>query len=164
MGRIMGAETFFFMYKTTLKRSLSLLFLLLFMLIVFPACRLQTGNTIKEICFASQCFDIEVARTKEERMKGLQFRKSLPKDAGMLFIFPKSQPHSFWMKDTFLALDIIWIDQDKRIVEIMTNILPCKTEQCPVYTPSKDALYVLELNSGRSLESGLKVGDQASFR
>jgi len=67
------------------------------------------------------------------------------------------------MKDTYIALDIVWIDQNKRIASITPNILPCKTEQCPVYTPNKDALYVLEVNAGVIIEMGLKVGDHATF-
>jgi len=96
-------------------------------------------------------------------MKGLQARQYLGNDRGMLFIFQENKKHSFWMKDTFIALDIVWIDRDKRIVTIMPNILPCETEQCPVYAPSKDSLYVLEVNSGVTIELGLKAGDHAIF-
>ena len=96
-------------------------------------------------------------------MKGLQARQHLGKDRGMLFVFQESKKHSFWMKDTFIALDIVWIDGEKRIVTIMPNILPCKTEKCPVYTPSKNALYVLEVNAGVTIELGLNVGDHAVF-
>ena len=96
-------------------------------------------------------------------MRGLQARQYLGKDRGMLFIFQKSKKHSFWMRDIFIALDIVWIDSNKRIVTIMPNITPCETEQCPVYIPSKDALYVLEVNSGVTIELGLKVGDHASL-
>ena len=93
----------------------------------------------------------------------MQTRQYLGKDRGMLFIFQESKKHSFWMKDTFIALDLVWIDGDKRIVTIIPNILPCKTEKCPVYSPSKSALYVLEVNAGVTIELGLKVGDHAVF-
>jgi len=107
---------------------------------------------------------MEVAQTPEERGRGLQDRKSLGKDEGMLFVFEKSQRQSFWMKDTYILLDIIWMDRNKNIVFLIPNILPCETEQCPVYTPDKDAFYVLEVNAGVSIELGLGVGDQAVFR
>jgi len=96
-------------------------------------------------------------------MKGLQARRNLSEDRGMLFIFQESKKHSFWMKDTFIALDLVWIDVNKRIVTIMPNILPCETEKCPVYTPNKKALYVLEVSAGITIELGLKVGDHAVF-
>jgi hypothetical protein len=96
-------------------------------------------------------------------MKGFQNRKFLSQDRGMLFIFPNTKKHSFWMKDTLIALDIIWIDDNKRVVTIMPGVLPCETEQCPVYAPSKDARYVLEVNSGVAFELGVKEGDHVFF-
>jgi len=144
------------------RRLLSACTAILF-IVYFSACSLQTKNCSDQICFADGCIHIEIARTPQERAKGLQNRRHLSKDRGMLFIFPKSEKHHFWMKDTFIALDIVWIDESKRIVTIISNILPCETEQCPVYTPSKDALYVLEVNSGVTIELGLKVGDHAIF-
>lgn len=140
----------------------SLVFLLLLM--AFPACSASSRNVPKQVCFSGQCVNVEVARTQEERTRGLQDRQSLGKDKGMLFIFQKSQKQNFWMKDTFISLDIVWMDRNKKIVFIIPNILPCKTEKCPVYKPEKDALYVLEVNAGATIELGLKVGDQAVFR
>ena len=67
------------------------------------------------------------------------------------------------MKDTFIPLDIIWIDRNKRIVTVVSDVLPCEIEQCPVYAPDNDALYVLEVNAGVAIELGLKGGDQAVF-
>jgi len=145
-----------------LGRLLILCILPLF-IIHFSACSSQTKDLSDQICFADGCIYIEVVRTQEERAKGLQNRQYLSRDRGMLFIFPKSKKHSFWMKDTHIALDIVWIDQNKRIVTIMPNILPCETEQCPVYKPDEDALYVLEVNADVTIELGLRVGDHAIF-
>ena len=139
------------------------LWTLLFFAFCLSSCSSPVKDFSDQICFSDGCIQIEIARTREERMKGLQDRRNLDKDRGMLFIFEKSKKHSFWMKDTFIGLDIVWIDGDKCIVTIMPNILPCETEQCPVYTPSKDARYVLEVNSGVAIELGLKVGDHAIF-
>jgi hypothetical protein len=119
---------------------------------------------IKEVCFYDRCITADVARTAEERMKGLQFRASLGRDEGMLFVFPSSQRQSFWMKDTLIPLDIIWMDGNRRIVFLMPHVPPCETEKCPVYTPDADASYVLEINAGAAAEMGLSVGDQAVFR
>lgn len=127
------------------------------------ACSSQTKNLSEKICFANGCIHIEIAQTQEERTKGLQARKYLGKDSGMLFIFSQSKKYNFWMKNTFIPLDIIWIDHNKRIATIMSDVLPCETERCPVYAPEKEALYVLEVNAGVAIELGLKGGDQAVF-
>jgi len=131
--------------------------------VCFSSCSSPAKDPLDQICFSDGCIQIEVAQTQEERMKGLQARQNLSKNRGMLFIFQESKKHSFWMKDTFIALDIVWIDVNKRIVTIMPNILPCETEKCLVYTPRKKALYVLEVNAGVTIELGLKVGDHAIF-
>ena len=144
-------------------RRLLILRVLFPLIVCVSSCSPQTKNLSDKICFADGCVYVEVVRTPEERAKGFQARRHLDKDKGMLFIFPKSDKYSFWMKDTLIALDIVWINQNKRIVTIMPGILPCKTEQCPVYAPGKDALYVLEVNSGVTIELGLKVGDHVFF-
>ena len=142
-----------------------MLLLSLVSLVFFHGCSRQSSSTDSPdtVCFNNKCFIVEVARTKSELMRGLQLRDSLDKDKGMLFIFPSTQRQSFWMKDTFIPLDIIWLDRRKKIVFIIPNILPCETERCPVYTPDSDASYVLEVNAGVAAEFGLRVGDQAVF-
>lgn len=132
-------------------------------MLFLPACSYREGGDPEQVCFAERCIRVEVAGTPEERARGLQFRESLGKNEGMLFIFPESRRQSFWMKDTSIPLDIIWMDRDKRVVFVIPNILPCATEHCPVYTPDTDALYVLEVNAGVTAEWGLRVGDQARF-
>jgi len=87
------------------------------------------------------------------------FRKELPRGTGMLFVFDAPDYHSFWMKNTLIKLDIIWIDATKHIVDIHTEVEPCRTEPCAVYTPNSGALYVLEVPSGFSREHGLEAGD-----
>lgn len=131
------------------------------------SCRREAARipptAIKDLCVENQCFEIEIAQTPEERVRGLQNRTSLPEGRGMLFIFTESGKHSFWMKDTLISLDLIWIDAQKRIAAIVPNVLPCETEHCPVYAPDRDALYVLEINAGLTAEKGIKVGDQVIF-
>lgn len=150
-------------YKNYWTISASCLFVSCFFFIFLPACSSQTGGGAEDVCFYDHCIKVEVVRTQEERGRGLQFRKSLGRDEGMLFVFPSSQRQSFWMKDTFIPLDIIWIDRHKRVVFIIPNVLPCETEKCPVYTPDTAANYVLEVNAGVTVELGLRVGDQVSF-
>ena len=69
-----------------------------------------------------KCINVEVVQKEEELHRGLQFRKSLDLDGGMLFIFQKSGPYAFWMKDTLIPLDIIWMDDARRIVHIEHNV------------------------------------------
>lgn len=91
------------------------------------------------------CFDIEIADNSELRAKWLMFREYLPKDEWMLFVFDKEWIYSFRMKNTLIPLAWIWINEDMNIVDIIP-MDPCKTEDCPSYTPNKKAMYVLEIN------------------
>jgi uncharacterized membrane protein (UPF0127 family) len=111
-------------------------------------------------CFSGKCFSLEVARTPEERQYGLMNRENLDPDKGMIFVFDKEGVYPFWMKNTKIPLDIIWINRDKVIVYISRNTPPCKTDPCPNYDPEKNALYVIELNGGTAEEMGLIAGDR----
>lgn len=117
-----------------------------------------------QVCFGNRCFDVEVAEKPQALTRGLQFRSSLPENSGMLFVFPRSDVYKFWMKDTLIPLDMIWIDAEKRIVEIVHNALPCKEDPCPNYGSGFFAAYVLEVNAGQAGRFGLKAGDQVKFR
>ncbi len=116
------------------------------------------------VCFSGTCFRVELAVTQPERSQGLMHRESLPADAGMLFIFGAERPYSFWMKNTLIPLDIIWLDYSRRVIHIEPDVPPCKADPCPSYGPEANALYVLELNAGKAREAGIKPGDTAEFR
>jgi len=120
-------------------------------------------NNKDQICINNNCFDIEIAQTEEEREKGLMYRSSLQLNQGMLFIFENEDKHSFWMKNTLIPLDIIWISKDGEIVYIEKSAPPCDSDSCAVYKSNKKALYVLEINSGKSEEFNIKIGDKISF-
>lgn len=107
-------------------------------------------------------FNIEVADNPAERAKGLMFRKELKEDSGMLFIFSDSKKYSFWMKNTFIPLDIIWIDESLKVVYVFENAQPCR-EICNSINPDKDAKYVLEINAGLAKEYNFKVGDRVEI-
>lgn len=132
--------------------------------LLLPACAPQANDQPSKVCFSNLCYDVEIAQTDAQRAKGLQERTSLEKNAGMLFIFSETRRHSFWMKKTLLPLDIIWMNDARRIVTIKSNIPPCRGEQCPIYVPDEDARFVLEVNAGEAAVSHLKTGDQAVFR
>lgn len=113
----------------------------------------------KTACINDHCFNLEIARTLEEKKKGLSFRDNLDQNAGMLFIYQKEGIYSFWMKDMSFPLDIIWIDKDQKIVHIERNVQPCQ-ETCQKLKSKEKAIYVLEINSGKDF----KVGDLVELK
>jgi uncharacterized membrane protein (UPF0127 family) len=88
------------------------------------------------------------------------FRSSISPDRGMLFIFPDVDVHSFWMKNTLIPLDILWIDESRTVVHVERNVPPCKADPCPSYPPKSAAKFVLELGAGQAAAHGLNVGDR----
>ncbi|MDO8601220.1 MAG: DUF192 domain-containing protein [bacterium] len=110
------------------------------------------------VCFKDNCFRVELALTAEERESGLMFRESLAPDNGMLFIFQEEGEYPFWMKDTLIPLDIIWLDKDGKVVFMAKNMEPCQTNLCLPIDPDKKAKYVLEVNGGVADKIGLDIG------
>jgi len=107
-----------------------------------------------------QIINIEVADTVEKRAMGLMFRKSLPYSSGMLFIFSTEDFHSFWMKNTLVPLDILWLDKEFRIKYYYQNVQPCKSDPCASYSPLIKAIYVLEVNAGFIKKENLRLDDK----
>ncbi len=105
----------------------------------------------------------EVADTPQERAVGLMFRESLPQSQGMLFIFEDEAPRSFWMKNTLIPLDMIFMDGNGTVVGVVENALPCKNDPCRGYSSGKAAKYVLEVNANFSRENRISEGNAASF-
>lgn len=105
----------------------------------------------------------ELAVSDEERARGLMFREKVFSDQGMLFIFEEDGIHSFWMKNTLVYLDILWLDSAKRVIHIEANAPPCPEEPCPSYGPRIPARYVLELRGGSAEENGIRVSDRVQF-
>lgn len=130
---------------------------------------MQFHRDIHQVCFhGTPCFAVEVASDAASRQKGLMLRTSLEPDKGMLFVFDTEGEYSFWMKNTLIPLDMIWMNADKKIVFIQENAQPCLPAQaggtvCPTMNPGVAALYVLEVNAGVAQKEGLKLGDSASF-
>ena len=116
-----------------------------------------------QACINEICFNIELAKTQAERQQGLMHRQSLDENSGMLFIFDNEDIHSFWMKNTLIHLDIIWIDKENKIVHIEHSVPPCIADPCSSYTPKEKAIYVLEINAGLIEKYGFKEGDKVRF-
>ena len=131
------------------------LFPILLVLMLLTGC----SQVTKKVIINEKSFNVEIADNQIERSQGLMFRKELEENSGMLFLFESSGKHSFWMKNTLIPLDMIWIDENLEIVFIFENAQPCE-ETCDSITPDKNAKYVLEINSGLVEKYNFKIGDE----
>lgn len=118
-----------------------------------------SGLAVIPLTVKGHRFRVEVARTPAEQQKGLMLRQAMGKDEGMLF--PESSPRqvAFWMRNTILPLDIVFIGPDRRILNIV-NAIPFDETPLPSAGP---AIAVLELNAGRTNALGIKVGDKVEW-
>lgn len=110
-----------------------------------------------------QVFSAEVAENEAQREKGLMFRNALAADHSMLFTFEKAEQLSFWMKNTLIPLDMLFIGPDHKIVRALKWVMPCQADPCPLFGPIQPAQYVLELNGGVAEKLGITEGDQVNW-
>ena len=108
-------------------------------------------------------FLMDIAKTSKERKLGLMYKESLDSNKGMIFIYNKEKKHPFWMKNTMIPLDIIWLNKSKQVVYISKNTQPCKQNDCLGIKPNRRAIYVLEINANLSDKLGLSIGDLIEF-
>ncbi len=108
-------------------------------------------------------YSVEVARTPEEQTQGLMFRESLPEKSGMIFLFADAAPHQFWMKNTMISLDIVWLDGSGRVLFVSANTPPCRADPCPTYGPEVPAVDVLEIAGGKAAKEKVTVGSTIRF-
>lgn len=114
----------------------------------------EKGDTVSTIA-------IEIAESDDERARGLMDRKSMADSLGMLFIFPAPEEQSFWMKNTYISLDILYVDENFEIVSIQKYATPLSEESLPSF---KKAQYVVEVNAGYVDKKKIKYGDKIAFR
>ena len=119
-----------------------------------------------EIYFQDQSFSVEIADTPEERSRGLMFREELGENEGMLFLYQSERPRSFWMKNTLIPLDIIFLNSDFEVINVEKADPEPNTsdENLSSYESDRPAQYVLEINQNRSEEIGLEKGSEMSLR
>lgn len=134
-------------------------------LLIASACsdnQTETGPTITLPSGAK--IIAELAIQPEDQQRGLMFRQSLARDRGMLFVHQSGQ-HPYWMYQCNFPIDIIWMDENRRVVEISPNTPPCKSEakDCPSYGGRETSMYVLEVAAGVASEQGVRVGSTLSF-
>ncbi len=110
-----------------------------------------------QVKIANHTYELEIADNNDSRAKGLAGRKDIGSYDGMIFVFDKPDRHGFWMKDTFLALDMIWVDEKMTIISKQERVLP---ESYPkVFYPSTKALYVIEFPAETLRKVNIKIGD-----
>lgn len=105
--------------------------------------------------------DIEIADSELKTQQGLMYRKSMEENRGMLFIFPTAEVRSFWMKNTIIPLDIIFVNEKKEIIKIHKNTVPYSVKSLESIKP---ALYTVEVNAGFTEKYGIKEGDLINFK
>ena len=118
-----------------------------------PTAELPDGHTLK----------LELALTREQHATGLQYRRSLAPDHGMLFVFPSSARWQFWMKNTWIELDLVFLDDSGVVTEVIEGLEPCPHEPCPQYVPQGDARAVLEVPAGVAAKHAITPGATLRF-
>jgi len=115
---------------------------------------LKSGDTLRKI-------SIEFAESDYERQTGLMYRKSLGQNEGMLFVYPSEAMRSFYMKNTYIPLDIIFYNKDSAVVSFQENAKPLDETSLPSKVPAQ---FILELNAGKFKEWNIEVGDKIDFK
>ena len=131
-----------------------------------PEASVDAGQTLPisaQVIIAGRTIELEVARTQQQQAMGLMFRTVLADNRGMLFQFKPPQPTKFWMKNTLIPLDMVFL-QNGKVAAIAASVPPCTQEPCPTYGPDTAIDQVVELRGGRVAELGLKVGETLKIK
>ncbi len=118
-------------------------------------------RVIDVVCGANTQFKSYIAKNDSDREKGLGIFHKIKSDESMIFVFDSPKKYSFWMKGMKFPIDMVWLDQDKKIVDIKSNVAVDTYPE--TFSPSADSLYVLEFNAGTMDNSNIKIGDACDF-
>ncbi|MEK7575671.1 MAG: DUF192 domain-containing protein [Patescibacteria group bacterium] len=143
----------------TKKQKIILIGLVLIVLFVLFLPKILHNSQNAQVCFRENCFYAELAMTDAQRTKGLMYIEHLDENKGMLFIFDEENIYPFWMKNTLIPLDMIWISKNNEVVFIEKNALPCQENICYNIEPNRPAIYMLEINAGMVDKMGISLGD-----
>jgi uncharacterized membrane protein (UPF0127 family) len=136
-------------------------FVLLVLLLIAGVIMWFGQSPFRTLEVGDRTYRLATATDDATRGLGLGDRLAMPENRGMVFIYQQSDFHCFWMKNMHFPLDIIWVDEGKRVVHLEENVPP---ESYPKqFCPDKRALYVVELNAGQAKVAGIKVGDELKF-
>ncbi len=112
---------------------------------------------------SGKVFQTELMIEDEDRAMGLMFRPSLPADRALLFVFEGVDFHGIWMKNCRFPIDIVWLDEARKVVQVTPNVPPCKADPCPSYQPMRKAAYVVEMNAGAAKREKVALGSTVEF-
>lgn len=144
-----------------IKNIIVIIIIIIIIIIIKNAFQNRDYSRSNQISINGKIIHILIAKTKTEITRGLGGREFLDNNSGMLFIMPKHDKYTFWMKDMQFPIDIIWIS-DHQIVDITKNIPVEKNGSLTLYQPKKEANYVLEVNSGYTDLYKIKIGDSVN--
>lgn len=123
-----------------------------------------TGERTAWVELHGQRFEVEIADDDTERARGLMFRDAMEAGRGMLFVHDREEPQAYWMKNTRIALDILYFDGHRKLVSMQQRVPACSAgDRCLSYPSEGAALYVLELNAGTAATLGVQRGDVLTF-
>jgi uncharacterized membrane protein (UPF0127 family) len=131
--------------------------------LVLTLAAVVSPNSASCIMLDGERVHLELAVTDQERQLGLMFRDTLAPDGGMLFIFDTDGPLEFWMKNTFIPLDFVWLSAAGEVVDVRSNVQPCRADPCPTYPSARPARAVLEVNAGFAAAHGVRPGVRLRF-
>jgi len=132
----------------------------IFCLLVSLAGLLAGADRFVTIYIQDKPFLAEIADTPEKHSRGLMFRQKIKDNYAMLFVFKEEDYRSFWMKNTRISLDILFLNRERQIVDMALSVPPCTGDPCPGYDSKLPARYVLEINGGLAKKMKLKIGDK----
>lgn len=133
---------------------------LLLLMVLLSGCA-NAGSWVE---LGGQRYKVEVADDDAERARGLMFRDQLAPGTGMIFLHDRQEPQAYWMKNTKIALDILYFDNARKLVAQQRDVPPCSAgNACPSYPSNAPARYVLELNAGEAAKLKLKNGAELTF-
>ena len=118
------------------------------------------------VAFRQHAFMAEVAATEPEKAKGLMYRQSLAKDRCMFFVYGEDGYHAIWMKNCLIALDVVWVDAEGKVLEAVEHVPPCspmRGDDCPTYGGTVPSRHFIEFAPGTLRRIGLKKGDRLGW-
>jgi uncharacterized membrane protein (UPF0127 family) len=133
----------------------------LLLLLLLNGCASAGGHWVE---LSGHRYQVELALDDDSRARGLMFRDALEPDHGMLFIHDRQEPQAYWMKNCKIALDILYFDEQHRLVSQQRSVPPCSAgDNCPAYPSKRPARYVLELSAGQAAQLHLEDGAELQF-
>lgn len=150
--------------KTVLrkKQATTAFFIILSGLAIFFIFNLNHPQSLQKLEINGTMIDIEIAAGIKQKTKGLSGRNDLQEKQGMLFAYDKPQIISIWMKNMLFSIDIVWIDENFKIIHIENNVQPDSFPK--IFSSPKPAKYVLEVNAGFAAKNNIKIGDEIKLR